>query len=52
MNTLELIGRSEPLFAPDISAHEAELSAMVSASNVLVISETGSVRLRQIKDEM
>ena len=43
MNTLELIGRSEPLFAPDISAHEAELSAMVSASRFLVIGGAGSI---------
>lgn len=43
MNTLELIGRSEPLFAPDISAHEAELSCMVSASRFLVIGGAGSI---------
>lgn len=43
MNTLELIGRSEPLFAPDISAHEAELSSLVSASRFLVIGGAGSI---------
>ena len=43
MNIFELIGRSEPLFAPDISAHEAELSAMVSASRFLVIGGAGSI---------
>jgi FlaA1/EpsC-like NDP-sugar epimerase len=40
---LSLIGRAAPLFAGDISAHEAALSAAVSASRFLVIGGAGSI---------
>ncbi len=43
MNVLELIGRTEELFAPDIEAHEAELSAMVADGRFLVIGGAGSI---------
>lgn len=43
MNILELIGRSEPLFAADIERHEAELSDRVAAGRFLVIGGAGSI---------
>jgi len=43
LNTLGLIGRTEPLFTPDIEAHELELSALVAASRFLVIGGAGSI---------
>lgn len=43
MNLLELIGRSEPLFADDIQRHEAELSARVEAGRFLVIGGAGLI---------
>ena len=43
MNILELIGRDAPLFAPDIAAHEAELSELVSNSSFLVVGGAGSI---------
>jgi UDP-N-acetylglucosamine 4,6-dehydratase len=43
MNILDLIGRSEPLFAADIERHEAELSAAVAGGRFLVIGGAGSI---------
>ena len=43
MNTLELIGRDKPLFADDLSAHEAELTGLVGASRFLVIGGAGTI---------
>ncbi len=43
MNILEIIGRSEPLFTPDIEDHAAELSALVASSRFLVIGGAGSI---------
>lgn len=43
MNILELIGRTEPLFAADIDRHEAELSAAVAGGRFLVIGGAGSI---------
>src|SRR6056297_523636 len=43
MNTLQLIGRTEPLFTADISAHEDELSNRVVSSRFLVIGGAGSI---------
>jgi FlaA1/EpsC-like NDP-sugar epimerase len=40
---LSLIGRTEPLFSPDIARHERELSALVSSSRFLVIGGAGSI---------
>jgi FlaA1/EpsC-like NDP-sugar epimerase len=40
---LELIGRSDELFGPDIRAREAELSGLVSSSRFLVIGGAGSI---------
>ncbi|MDR1903462.1 MAG: UDP-N-acetylglucosamine 4,6-dehydratase, partial [Treponema sp.] len=38
-----LIGRTAPLFSPDVSAYEPELSALVSSSRFLVIGGAGSI---------
>jgi len=43
MSMLSLIGRSEPLFTPDIAAHEPELSEQVASSRFLVIGGAGSI---------
>jgi len=43
MTPLHLIGRTEPLFAPDIEAHESELSDLVASSRFLVIGGAGSI---------
>ena len=43
MNILELIGRSDALFSPDIEAHEAQLSELVASSSFLVIGGAGSI---------
>jgi FlaA1/EpsC-like NDP-sugar epimerase len=43
VNTLDLIGRTEALFEPDVIAHEAELSEAVSSSRFLVIGGAGSI---------
>jgi len=43
MNVLNLIGRTDPLFTPDIQAHEAELSELVASSRFLVIGGAGSI---------
>ena len=40
---LPLIGRTVPLFNEDVSAHEAELSSIVSSSKFLVIGGAGSI---------
>lgn len=40
---LSLIGRTAPLFLEDISAHEAELSSIVSSSKFLVIGGAGTI---------
>ncbi|MGY6629513.1 MAG: UDP-N-acetylglucosamine 4,6-dehydratase [Wenzhouxiangella sp.] len=43
MDILNLIGRTDPLFTPDIQAHEAELSEKVALSSFLVIGGAGSI---------
>lgn len=43
MNVLSLIGRDKELFSDDISAHEKELSSIVSTSTFLVIGGAGSI---------
>ena len=43
MPTLDLIGRTAPLFTPDIARHEADLSEKVSAGRFLVIGGAGSI---------
>ncbi len=43
MDVLELIGRTDELFAPDIKAREAELSGMVADGRFLVIGGAGSI---------
>jgi len=43
MSVLSLIGRSEPLFIPDIAAHEEELSERVASARFLVIGGAGSI---------
>jgi FlaA1/EpsC-like NDP-sugar epimerase len=40
---LSLIGRTALIFSPDISAHEKELSRLVSSSRFLVIGGAGSI---------
>jgi FlaA1/EpsC-like NDP-sugar epimerase len=42
-NILGLIGRDQELFTQDISAHEAQLKAMVSTSSFLVLGGAGSI---------
>ena len=43
MNILETIGRTSPLFADDVSAHERQLSEAVRSSRFLVIGGAGSI---------
>lgn len=43
MNILNLIGRTAPLFDPDIQRHESELSSLVQSSRFLVIGGAGSI---------
>ena len=43
MNVLELIGRTEPLFAADTERREADLSAMTTGGRFLVIGGAGSI---------
>ena len=43
MNMLSLIGRSEPMFASDVSFYGEELSNLVSSSRFLVIGGAGSI---------
>ncbi len=43
MNLLNLIGRTEPLFEPDIAAWDTVLSEAVSESRFLVIGGAGSI---------
>jgi len=43
MGVLNLIGRSEALFTPDIRRHESKLSELVSSSRFLVIGGAGSI---------
>lgn len=43
MDTLNLIGRTSPLFDKDVSSHKEELEAMVSSSTFLVIGGAGSI---------
>lgn len=43
MNILKLIGRDEEIFEKDISAHENQLSFIVSSSSFLVIGGAGSI---------
>ncbi len=40
---LKLIGRDHPLFDPDLSAHEQQLSSLVADSRFLVIGGAGSI---------
>ncbi|WP_233008863.1 UDP-N-acetylglucosamine 4,6-dehydratase [Rheinheimera faecalis] len=42
-NILGLIGRDQELFTQDISAHEAQLKAMISTSSFLVLGGAGSI---------
>ena len=43
MNYLSLIGRSDVLFTPDVSAHEKELRAIIGRSRFLIIGGSGSI---------
>lgn len=43
MNILDLIGRTAPLFDPDIQRHESALSSLVQSSRFLVIGGAGSI---------
>jgi FlaA1/EpsC-like NDP-sugar epimerase len=43
MNTLELIGRSTPLFDEEISTHENELCEIIQNSSFLVLGGAGSI---------
>lgn len=43
MNTLSLIGRTEPLFGADISAHDRNLRDEIKGSRFLVIGGAGSI---------
>lgn len=43
MQILDLIGRSQPLFAEDICSSEVELGKIVSASKFLVLGGAGSI---------
>lgn len=43
MNILGIIGRTSPLFADDVSAHERQLSEAVRSSRFLVIGGAGSI---------
>ena len=42
-NILELIGRTKPLFAADLAAHETEIADRISKSKFLVIGGAGSI---------
>ena len=42
-NILELIGRTKPLFAADLAAHETEIADQISKSKFLVIGGAGSI---------
>ncbi|MBV6493603.1 MAG: hypothetical protein LDLANPLL_01626 [Turneriella sp.] len=50
MNTLNLIGRTQALFARDLTHHEAELSQSVSASRFLVLGGAGSIGQAVVKE--
>jgi FlaA1/EpsC-like NDP-sugar epimerase len=43
MNILSLIGRTQPLFEPDVQAHDALLREIVGRSRFLVIGGAGSI---------
>lgn len=43
MNSLQLIGRTEPLFDADVTDHQEELSRLVADSHFLVIGAAGSI---------
>ena len=43
MNSLQLIGRTEPLFDADVADHQEELSRLVADSHFLVIGAAGSI---------
>jgi len=43
MDTLDLIGRTAPLFQSDIQQHESELSSLVQSARFLVIGGAGSI---------
>lgn len=50
MNILPLIGRSEALFAQDITQHEAELKERVGNSRFLVLGGAGSIGQAVVKE--
>ncbi|MBE7411824.1 MAG: UDP-N-acetylglucosamine 4,6-dehydratase [Leptospiraceae bacterium] len=50
MNTLNLIGRTDPLFTRDLAHHETELSSIVSASRFLVLGGAGSIGQAVVKE--
>lgn len=43
MNPLQIIGRKDRLFSPDINAHEAELTSKVRGARFLVIGGAGTI---------
>ncbi|TMP87915.1 UDP-N-acetylglucosamine 4,6-dehydratase [Pseudoalteromonas ruthenica] len=43
MDILRVVSRSQPLFSKDLTAHEQELSAKVSASRFLVLGGAGTI---------
>jgi len=43
MNTIQLIGRDQPLFEADVSRNEQQLSGLVAGSRFLVIGGAGSI---------
>lgn len=43
MNALDLVGRTQPLLAPDIARHEDRISSLVAESRFLVIGGAGSI---------
>jgi FlaA1/EpsC-like NDP-sugar epimerase len=43
MNILNIIGRSQPLFDGDVSAHESALRERISGSRILVIGGAGTI---------
>lgn len=50
MNILPLIGRSEALFAQDITQHETELEERVGSSRFLVLGGAGSIGQAVVKE--
>lgn len=50
MNTLELIGRSKPLFTSDLAANHENLSQIASTSRFLVLGGAGSIGQAVVKE--